>query len=242
MCSLRQAQGAGIIYHLTESMKKIVIAIDGPAGSGKSHIGDLLAERLGYVHISTGIFYRAIGWKADREQIAFNDIAALQALIARTEISFERRDDGANAVVVDGKDVSSILSTNEAGLLASKVSAIPEVRQGLFTLQRCAGEKGGVILDGRDIGTVVFPDAEAKFYLDASPEERAHRRFLQLQEQGIKADFDRLLADIKQRDYDDTHRQTAPLLQAEDAVYIDSTSLSPEEVVCTMQEYIKKIL
>lgn len=218
---------------------EIVIAIDGPAGSGKSHIGDLLAERLGYMHISTGIFYRAIGWKADQEHIAFDDIPALQTLIARTEIAFQRLDDGTSTVFVDGKDVTGILSSNEAGLLASKVSAIPEVRQGLFTLQRRAGQDGGVILDGRDIGTVVFPDAEVKFYLDASPQERARRRFLQLQKQGRDADFDQLLADIKQRDYDDTHRQTAPLCQAEDAVYIDSTSLSPEEVVHIMEDHIK---
>ncbi|GAK58242.1 cytidylate kinase [Candidatus Vecturithrix granuli] len=223
-------------------MKKFVIAIDGPAGSGKSRIGDMLAQRLGYVHISTGIFYRAIGWKADQHQIPLHDIPALQALIVHTAITFQHRDNGNTAVFLDGKDVSDNLATNEAGILASKVSAIPEVRQGLFALQRRAGQDGGVILDGRDIGTVVFPDAEAKFYLDASPEERARRRFLQLQEQGLAADFDRLLMDIKQRDYDDTHRQTAPLRQAEDAMYIDSTSLSPEDVVSVMEEHIRKIL
>ncbi len=219
-----------------------MIAIDGPAGSGKSYIGDLLAKRLGYVHISTGIFYRAIGWLADQKQIPLHDIPALQTLIAHTEIRFHPQHDGTSTVIVDGKDVSDALSTNEAGILASKVSAIPEVRQGLFALQRRAGRDGGVILDGRDIGTVVFPDAEAKFYLDASPEERARRRLLQLQKKGSTANFDQLLLDIKQRDYDDTHRQTAPLRQAEDAIYIDSTSLTPEEVVCTMQESIRKIL
>lgn len=219
-----------------------MIAIDGPAGSGKSYIGDLLAKRLGYVHISTGIFYRAIGWLADQKQIPLHDIPALQTLIAHTEITFHPQHDGTSAVIVDGKDVSDALNTNEVGILASKVSAIPEVRQGLFALQRHAGRDGGVILDGRDIGTVVFPDAEAKFYLDASPEERARRRLLQLQKKGSAANFDQLLFDIKQRDYDDTHRQTAPLRQAEDAIYIDSTSLTPEEVVCTMQESIRKLL
>ena len=223
-------------------LKKIVIAIDGPAGSGKSSIGDLLAERLGYVHISTGIFYRAIGWKADQEHIPLHDIPALQALIAQTEITFQPGDGGTNVVVVDEQDVSELLGTNEAGILASKVSAIPEVRQGLFALQRRAGQDGGVILDGRDIGTVVFPDAEAKFYLDASPEERARRRLLQLQGQGREADFERLLADIKQRDYDDTHRQAAPLRQAADAIYIDSTSLSPQEVAGVMEEHIRNIV
>lgn len=223
-------------------MKKIVIAIDGPAGSGKSYIGDLLAQRLGYVHISTGIFYRAIGWKADQQHIPLHDIPALQTLIARTAITFQHQDNGKTAVFLDGKEVSDHLATNEAGLLASKVSAIPEVRQGLFALQRRAGQDGGVILDGRDIGTVVFPDAEAKFYLDASPEERARRRLLQLHEKCLAADFDQLLLDIKQRDYDDTHRQTAPLRQAQEALYIDSTSLSPENVVRAMEEHLRKIL
>lgn len=223
-------------------MKKIVIAIDGPAGSGKSRIGDILAQRLGYIHISTGIFYRAIGWKADQQHIPLHDIPALQALIAHTIITFQHQDNGNTAVFLDGREVSDHLATNEAGLLASKVSAIPEVRQGLFSLQRRAGQEGGVILDGRDIGTVVFPDAQVKFYLDASPEERARRRFLQLQKKGIAADFGQLLIDITRRDYDDTHRQISPLSQAKDAVYIDSTSLPPQDVVRVMEEHIQKIL
>jgi cytidylate kinase len=145
-------------------------------------------------------------------------------------------------VFVDGNEVTDILATNEAGKLASAVAAIPEVRQGLLSLQRRAGKQGGVVLDGRDIGTVVFPDADIKFYLDASPEERAKRRFLQLQQQGILANMEQLVVDLKKRDHDDSTRDTAPLRQAADAVYIGSTSLSPEEVLDTMLQEIRKIV
>jgi cytidylate kinase len=222
-------------------MKKLIIAIDGPAGSGKSSVGKMLAERLGYVHLSTGTFYRGIGWKAHKEGIRFDDIPAMMKLIEHTEIQF-RNDNGTTKVFVDGNEVTDILATNEAGKLASAVAAIPEVRQGLLSLQRRAGKQGGVVLDGRDIGTVVFPDADIKFYLDASPEERAKRRFLQLQQQGILANMEQLVVDLKKRDHDDSTRDTAPLRQAADAVYIGSTSLSPEEVLDTMLQEIRKIV
>ena len=222
--------------------KKIIIAIDGPAGSGKSSVGDMLAKRLGYIHLSTGAIYRAIGWKANKQRIQFSDIPAMIQLIEQTEIEFRRKSDGTNAIVVDGTDVSEIITTNEVGLLASAVAAIPEVRKGLLSLQRRAGKDGRVILDGRDIGTVVFPDAEVKFYLDASAEERAKRRFLQLKEQGISADLQQLIRDIKKRDDDDSNRKVAPLRRAEDAIYIDSTTLAPEEVVERMLEEMRKIV
>ncbi|MBD3305829.1 (d)CMP kinase [candidate division KSB3 bacterium] len=218
----------------------LVIAIDGPAGSGKSSVGDLLAKRLRYVHISTGAIYRAIGWKSEQQGIAPNDIPAMQRLIAQTTIEFRRREDGTSAMIVDGDDVSEQLTTNEAGLRASTVAAIPEVRQSFLALQRRLGRNGGVILDGRDIGTVVFPDADVKFYLDASPQERAHRRFLQLQQQGRSADLAQLIADIKQRDHDDSTRTIAPLRQAEDAVYIDSTHLTLPQVVEKMMHTVRQ--
>lgn len=214
--------------------KKLIIAIDGPAGSGKSSIGDMLAERLGYIHLSTGAIYRAIGWKANSEGIDFSDVPALERLIQETSIEFKRLEDGSVAVLLDGEDVSESIVTNEVGMLASAVSAIPEVRKGLLSLQRQAGQGGGVILDGRDIGTVVFPDADLKFYLDASAEERARRRHLQLQDQGRKSDLEQLIQDIKKRDHDDSTRAAAPLRQAEDAIYIDSSSLSREDVVKKM--------
>ncbi len=220
--------------------KKLIIAIDGPAGSGKSSIGDMLAERLGYVHLSTGAIYRALGWKADARGIDFSDIPALERLIAETSIEFQRRTDGSVVVLLDGEDVSETIITNEVGMLASAVSAIPEVRQGLLAFQRQAGQGGGVILDGRDIGTVVFPDADLKFYLDASAEERARRRHLQLQKKGIVSDVEQLVRDIRKRDYDDSTREAAPLRQADDAVYIESSALSREEVVGKMLEEIEK--
>ncbi|GAK53192.1 cytidylate kinase [Candidatus Moduliflexus flocculans] len=222
-------------------MKKLIIAIDGPAGSGKSSIGDMLAERLGYAHISTGSIYRAIGWKAHQCGISLADVPALVHLIEETTIEFRRNADGSLAVVLDGNDVSHAITTNEAGMFASTVAAIPEVRTGLLSLQRQAGKNGGVILDGRDIGTVVFPDADAKFYLDASAEARAKRRFLQLQEQGREANLEQLIHDIKKRDFDDSNRAVAPLRKADDAMPIDSTNMSREEVVNTMQEYIDRL-
>ena len=222
--------------------RKIIIAIDGPAGSGKSRVGDLLAKRLGYTHISTGAIYRAIGWKADKVGLKFTDIPALMQLIEQTEIEFRRKSDGTNAIFVDGKDISKIIATNEIGLLASAVAAIPEVRKGLLSLQRRIGKNGGVILDGRDIGTVVFPDAEVKFYLDACVEERAKRHFLQLQKQGIKVDLEQLIFDLKKRDHDDSKREVAPLRRADDAIYIDSTALTPEEVVAKMVTEVRKII
>jgi cytidylate kinase len=221
--------------------KKLVIAIDGPAGSGKSSVGEMLAERLGYIHLSTGAIYRAIGWKADKEAIRFDDIPAMTALIQNTEITF-RKDGTTNRVLVDGNDVTERLSTNEVGKLASVVSAIPEVRAGVLSLQRQAGENGGVVLDGRDIGTVVFPDADVKFFLDASPQERAKRRLLQLEQQGISSNLEQLIADIKKRDHDDSTRDISPLRKAEDAMYIDSTSLSLEEVVDAMLTKMRKII
>lgn len=221
-------------------IKDLIITIDGPAGSGKSSIGGMLAERLGYVHLSTGAIYRAIGWKARQAGIAFENIPAMLALIEVTTIEF-RKTQGPNRVIVDGEDWTDRLNSNEAGMLASAVSAIPEVRTGLLGLQRRAGEQGGVVLDGRDIGTVVFPDADVKFYLDASPEERAKRRYAQLQRQGLPANLEQLIDDIKRRDYDDSHRAAAPLRRADDAVYVDSTPYSIKEVLDLLEQEVQKI-
>lgn len=220
--------------------KEMIIAIDGPAGSGKSSIGSMLADRLGYIHLSTGAIYRAISWKAHQAGIAFEDIPAMMNLIEATTIEFQK-DQGPDRVLVDGEDWTDQLSSNEAGKLASTVSAIPEVRQGLLGLQRRTGERGGVVLDGRDIGTVVFPDADVKFYLDASPEERAKRRYKQLQRQGLPGDLSQLIEDIKQRDYDDSHRAVAPLRRAATAIYIDSTPYSLKEVLDVMEREIQRI-
>ena len=217
---------------------QLIIAIDGPAGSGKSTAGSLLAERLGYIHLSTGAIYRAIGWKACQAGIRFDDIPSMSKLIEETTIEF-RKTSGTNQVIVDGEDWTARLATNEAGKLASAVAVIPEVRRDVLPLQRRAAQGGGVILDGRDIGTVVCPDADVKFYLDASPEERARRRYLQLQLQGIPADLAQLIEDIKKRDENDSNREIAPLRRADDAVYLDSTPYSLDEVVGLMEQQIK---
>jgi CMP/dCMP kinase len=216
--------------------ERLIIAIDGPAGSGKSTAGKMLADRLGYVHLNTGAIYRAIGWKAHQAGIRFDDRPAMSSLIEQTQLQFQ--DD---RILVDGQDVTDKLATNEAGKLASAVAAIPEVRQDLLALQRRVGQQGGVVLDGRDIGTVVFPDADVKFYLDATPEERARRRLAQLEQQGSPApDLAQLIADIKKRDAADSTRKTAPLRSADDAIYLDSTPLTLAEVVDTMWHKIQK--
>jgi cytidylate kinase len=220
----------------------VVIAIDGPAGSGKSTLGRLLAERLGFIHISTGALYRAIGWKAAQEGIPFTDIPRLLDLMKRTQLDIRQGKNGSYEVYVDGVEVTSVLYSQEVGNLASAVSAIPEVRENLISLQRKLGSKGNVVLDGRDIGTVIFPDADIKFYLDASPEERAKRRWLELQSKGISVDLDKLTEEIIQRDSQDMSRAVAPLRKAEDAIYIDSTGLSVEEVVEKMLSEVKKKL
>ena len=219
--------------------KGLIIAIDGPAGSGKSTVGSMLAERLGYIHLSTGAIYRAIGWKACQAGIRFDDIPAMSKLIEETRIEF-RKASRENRVIVDGEDMTDELATNEAGKLASAVAVVPEVRTGVLPLQRNAAQAGGVVLDGRDIGTVVCPDADVKFYLDASPEERARRQYLQLQRQEISADLEQLIADIKSRDENDSNRETSPLRQANDAIYLDSTSYSLHEVVSFMEQHIQR--
>ncbi len=220
--------------------KKLIITIDGPSGAGKSSVGDLLAARLGYIHLSTGAIYRAIGWKAHTQGIDLSDSSALERVIQASSIELQRLEGGSVSVLLDGENVTETILTNEVGMLASAVSAIPQVRQALLSLQRRAGQEGGVILDGRDTGTVVFPDADLKFYLDASVEERARRRYAQLRGQGIESDLEQLVQDITKRDHDDSTRATAPLRKAEDAVYIDSSTLSQEAVVEKMLEELQK--
>jgi cytidylate kinase len=220
----------------------VIVAIDGPAGSGKSTIGKRLANKLGYLHISTGALYRAIGWKADQQGIPLTDVSRLIDMMKKTDLDMKRGEDGSYRVYVDGMEVTSILYFQRVGNLASAVSTVPEVRENLIPLQRNLATKRDIVLDGRDIGTVIFPEAEIKFYLDASPEERARRRWLELQSKGIAADLDQLTEEVKQRDHQDITRAVAPLKRAKDAIYIDSTELSIEQVVEKMLEEIKKIV
>ncbi len=207
-----------------------VIAIDGPSGAGKSTIAKLLAQRLHYLYIDTGAMYRAIGWKATREGIDLADEQALADLCSRTEVILNRNSAAPN-VFVDGRDVSGEIRTPEMGMAASAVSRSKAVRARLLELQRELGAEGSVVMDGRDIGTVVFPDAEVKFYLDATVEERGRRRYQELKEKGLDVELARITGEIAERDLQDSQRAIAPLRKAADAILIDSSRLTVEEVL-----------
>jgi cytidylate kinase len=214
---------------------KLIVAIDGPSGAGKSSVTRTLAERLGYVHIDTGAMYRAVALSASRKGVDPEDDAALARLCATLDICF----DTMNRVRVNGEDVSAAIRSPEISLLTSKVAAQPSVRSYLLYLQRKMGVRGGVVLEGRDIGTVVFPDADIKFYLTATPEERGRRRYEELKAKGAEVSLAQTVAEVIARDELDLNRQVAPLCRAADAVEIDSTALSPEEVLASMESMVK---
>lgn len=211
-------------------MRQPIIAIDGPAGAGKSTVARTVAEKLGYVYIDTGAMYRAVAWKVLQEKIPISDHRKIAALANKIDIRFERVGDD-QRVIVDGEDLTDSIRTREATRLSSPVSTIRGVRKRLVNLQRQMGEAGGVVMEGRDIGTVVFPDAEVKVYLTASVTERARRRTEQLKQMGMEADREQIAADIRDRDLRDSSRAHAPLTQAPDAHMIESDNLSVDEVV-----------
>ncbi len=225
---------------MTRRNAGLVIAIDGPSGAGKSTTARLLAERLGYIYIDTGAMYRAVGWKAKREGIDPADEEKLADLCRRTEVTI-KKDNNDPRFYVDGHDVSSEIRTPEMGLMASAVSKSPVVRARLLTLQRDLGRNGGVVMDGRDIGTVVFPDADVKFFLDAGAEERGRRRYLELKAKGMDVDLARITREIMERDQQDSMRSLAPLRRAADSVSIDSTSLDIGGVLERMLSEIEKV-
>lgn len=217
----------------------LVIAIDGPSGAGKSTLARQLAAALGYIYIDTGAMYRAMGWKARQEGIDPSDEARLADFASRTEVTI-KKDNSDPRFLVDGIDVTGLIRTPEMGMMASAVSKSPAVRARLLTLQRQLGMQGGVVMDGRDIGTVVFPDADVKFYLDASPGERGKRRYLELRAGGMDVDLARITEEIRQRDLQDSSRTVAPLRKAEDAVLIDSSAMGIEDVLQTMLLEVSK--
>lgn len=219
--------------------KNLVIAIDGPSGAGKSTVARLLAQRLGYTYIDTGAMYRAIGWKAKRDGIDPADEQGLAGLCARTEVTI-KTDHNDPRIIVDAIDVTGEIRTPEMGMMASAVSKSPAVRARLLGLQRELGSHGGVVMDGRDIGTIVFPKADLKFFLDASPEERGQRRYLELRQKGMDVDLDRITREIRERDLQDSGRELAPLKAAADARLIDSSAMSIEEVLVFMMELAGK--
>lgn len=224
-------------------MKKgLIIAIDGPAASGKSTTAQFLAEKLGYVYIDTGAMYRACALKAKKMGIDINDEESIRELLDDIDIRIENHN-SKNRIFLDGEDVSEDIRADDISALASAISAIPAVRYKMVELQRKMGEKGGVILDGRDIGTFVFPTAEVKFFLTASPEIRAKRRWLELQQKGINKDFSEVLADLVKRDNNDSQRALAPLKKADDAIEVDTSNMTIEEqtdflyqIICSRME------
>jgi cytidylate kinase len=218
----------------------LVVAIDGPAGAGKSTAARMLAERLGYALLDTGAIYRTLALLARRRNIAWDDGPAVAALADGLDIRFSLAG-GRNHVYVGGSDVTDEIRSPEISDGASRVSALSEVRAALLGLQRRLGAAGGVVVEGRDIGTVVFPAASAKFYLDASAEERARRRTAELRSGGRAVDEAAVLAEITARDARDMNRPVAPLRRADDAVAIDSSGLSPEEVVSRMADRVRSL-
>ena len=215
----------------------ISVAIDGPAGAGKSSLARHLAADLGYIYVDTGAMFRTIGLYAMRQGADPKDNAAVNALLPQIALRVECID-GEQHIYLNGEDVSTSIRTEEAGMAASAVGANPEVRAFLLDLQRNMAKTQNVLMDGRDIGTVVLPDATVKIFLTASPEARATRRWKEYQAKGMPNTYEEVLADVKQRDYQDTHRAAAPLKQAEDAVLLDTSELNFEQSLAAMKEII----
>lgn len=213
-----------------------IVAIDGPAGSGKGTIAKKIANKINAINIDTGAMFRCVALKALREKISIEDKDKIRELL--NEINIKLEPDG--KVFLDEEDVTTKIRTEEVSKYSSPISTIQEVRDKLLLLQRNMASSQDVVMEGRDIGTVVFPNANVKIYLDASPEERAKRRILQNQEKGIESNYEEVLEEIKKRDYRDMTRKIAPLKKAEDAIYIDSTNLSINQVEIKILDIIEK--
>lgn len=201
----------------------IAIAIDGPAGAGKSSLSKEVAKELSFIYVDTGALYRTIGLAASRKGLKKEDKAEIISMLNDIDVKLCFNDEGTQIVLLNGEDVSSFIRTPEASMFASAVSAIPEVRAFLLGLQRNMAKSDNVIMDGRDIGTVVLPDAKIKIFLTASPEKRAMRRHKENIEKGIDSTYEEVLKDVNQRDYQDSHREIAPLKPAEDSVLVDTS-------------------
>ncbi|MBR2957491.1 MAG: (d)CMP kinase [Clostridia bacterium] len=217
----------------------INIAIDGPAGGGKSTIARSLAAKLGYIYVDTGALYRAVGVNAMRAGLDTKNAEQVTSILGSTKVSL-RFVDGEQRVFLGDEDVSLAIRTPEASMAASNVSAIPAVREFLFDLQRNIAKENNCLMDGRDIGTVVLPDAQVKIFLTASAEVRAKRRYDELLAKGMKAEYNKVLEEMIQRDYQDSHRAIAPLKQAEDAVLVDTSEMNLEQVLEALETIVKE--
>lgn len=217
----------------------MLIAIDGTAGTGKSSVGKAVAAKLGYGFLSTGEMYRALAYKVFEKKISPEDHDAVLAAARALRFTFARQPDASLKMFVDGEFLGDKLHLEEVGSVASRVSTNGEARRVLTEKMREVGMDGGIVMEGRDVGTVVFPDAEMKFYLDASAEERAKRRVKQLQEAGKKADYAQILDMIKERDYRDSHRAASPLKPADDAVILDTSALNMQQVIEAILEKVE---
>ena len=221
--------------------KHYSIAIDGPGGAGKSTIARAAAKELGFVYLDTGAIYRTVGWGVKSRGVDAKDRAAVEALLPELHVDL-RYEDGFQHMLLNGEDVTESIRLPEMSMYASNISAIPAVRDFLLDMQRDMAKKYDIIMDGRDIGTVVLPQADVKIFLTASPEDRAQRRCEELALKGTPRDYEELLEEIRQRDYQDSHRDIAPLKQAEDAVLLDTTGntfeKSRQEVLDIIKERI----
>lgn len=218
----------------------IAIAIDGPAGAGKSTISKSAAKQLGFIYIDTGALYRTVGLAASRAGIKPVEGKEVDELLSRINVELTFNDKGEQVVLLDKEDVSGLIRTPEASMMASAISAVPAVRAYLLDLQRDMAKKNNVIMDGRDIGTVILPDAEVKIFLTAAPEARAERRYKELVEKGMDVKYEDILEDVKTRDYNDTHRDIAPLKQADDAILADTTDIDLQGSIDLIVKIIKE--
>ncbi|MBQ1507158.1 MAG: (d)CMP kinase [Ruminococcus sp.] len=218
----------------------VAVALDGPAGAGKSSIAKRASKVLGFIYVDTGALYRTIGLAAMREKIEPVASPEVSALLERIKVELTFNESGEQVVLLNGEDVSGQIRTPEASMTASKISAIPEVRAYLLDLQRNIAKTNDVIMDGRDIGTVVLPNAEVKIFLTAAPEARAGRRYKELIEKGMEVRYEDVLSEVIERDYNDTHRETSPLKAADDSVTVDTTELDFEQSVAAVISVIRE--
>ena len=217
---------------------KIRIAIDGPSGSGKSTLAKNIARELGLVYVDTGALYRTVGLFAKRQGVALDDAAAVVAHLPEADIAIRYTEEG-QRVILNGEDVSDLIRTPEMSMYASAVSAVNDVRAFLLGIQQKMVAEGGVVMDGRDIGTVIMPNADVKLFMEASPEARAHRRFEELQAKGDTSTEAEVLADIIKRDANDRSRAIAPAIPAPDAIFVDNSEMTPAETLAHAIEIIK---